>query len=960
VNPQPSEPKTPKPTVFLRQTRLVVTWPDGNEQAIPLSKDVIRIGRGAEGNDVQLPVMFKSISRQHLEIRREAQGFRAIDLESANGVTLNGHPMTDEPFQEGDELQIGEASAGEEMRIRLEMGTEAELQAQVGTSPTLSGLLTDPPERSAHLRLHWPDGRINFFPFSKNIVLIGRGPQADLRLPESLPFVSRRHAEIRYTPGKAIITDLNTPNGTFLNNRRIEPGTPVILPAESVIRVGDESLGVSLGMTFVDPADPGARAEGFRAYGAEATSVTRLRQVVIGRSPQCDIVLDAASVSRRHARIQQLDDQWALEDLGSLNGTFLDGTRVTSPVWLREGSLVEIGNFALMFRDGMLRPYKSEGMRLDATGLTVTLSRKQGGRRLLDDISLSVLPGEFVALVGGSGSGKTTLINALLGARRADGEVRVNGRDLSREYRSLRSQLGYVPQNNILHTALTVETALDYASRLRLPEDLSVQERWERIAAALDTVSMNTMTIRKTRIRDLSGGQQKRVSIAAELLADPRLIYLDEATSGLDPGLEKKMMDTLRRMADEGRTVVLVTHATNHIVQTDYVAFLSQGRLVYFGPSQESLDFFSVDEFADIYERIENRGEEWRQVFEQGNPAAYEKYIVRRQGSRLAHPFQPARRRFGPEEFARQLIVLAQRALKVLTSDSATLLLMLLLFPVTALLQLVISSRDILTGNLAILADPVAAAQRMTASYTPFPALNTFIFVMGLEAVLVGMYIPSNEFVRERTIYLRERMFGLGVIPYLLSKVAVYTLVAGVQTALYLLVLSLGVKMPAQGLLLPGWVELFITLFLTLLAGMSIGFVVSAISRSTDMAIYALVMLMFFQFFFAGAVFDLRGSWAEPLSYLTATRWSLTALGVTVDLPHITASTVLCSQGDNPLTQQVVEQTVCFNYPDATKDMRLAYGDVMLLDSWVILLAMWFFFTALAGLMIKRLDRVAV
>ena len=103
MNPAASEPRTPKPTVFLRQTRLVLTWPDGTEQAIPLAKEVTRIGRGAEGNDVQVPVMFKSISRQHLEIRREAQGFRAIDLESANGVTLNGHPMSDEPLQEGDD-----------------------------------------------------------------------------------------------------------------------------------------------------------------------------------------------------------------------------------------------------------------------------------------------------------------------------------------------------------------------------------------------------------------------------------------------------------------------------------------------------------------------------------------------------------------------------------------------------------------------------------------------------------------------------------------------------------------------------------------------------------------------------------------------------------------------------------------------------------------------------------------
>lgn len=955
-----SEPTTPKPTVFLRQSRLVLTWPDGTEQAFPLTKDVTRIGRGAEGNDIQVPLLFKSISRQHLEIRREGQGFRAVDLESANGLTLKGHRIDNEPLIDGDEIRIGEASAGEEIRVRLELGTDAALQARAGATPTLSDLLADPPSRVAHLRLHWPDGRINFFPFSKNVVLIGRGEQADLRLPESLPFASRRHAEIRYTPGKAMLTDLSTPNGTFLNNRRLEPRAPVVLPNGGIIRIGDESLGVSLGLTFVDPADPGSRAEGFRSVDVAPTVITKSHEFVIGRASGCDIVLDDPSVSRRHARIQQIGDQFALEDLGSLNGTFLDGMRVTAPVWLTEGGLVGIGSFALMFRNGVLRPYQSQGMRLDATALTVILPPRRSGHKVLDEVSLSVLPGEFLAVVGGSGSGKTALIKALAGAQHPEGEVRVDGRDLYREYKSFRRQLGYVPQTDILHPNLTVETALDYASRLRLPTDLSFQERWDRIAAALDAVSMNTLPIRKTRIRDLSGGQRKRVSIAAELLADPRLIYLDAATSGLDPGQEKKLMDTLRRLADEGRTVVLATQATHSVVQTDFVACLSQGKLVYFGPSQEALDFFSVEDFADIYERIENRGEEWRRVFEQDKPTAYGKYIVRRQAARLLHQAQPPRPRFGLEEFARQLIVLAQRSIRVITSGAATLLLMLLLFPAIAVLQVITASPDVLTGNLAILTDPAAAAQVMTSSYTPVPALNAFVFVTGMMAFAVGILLPSNEFIRERTIYLRERLFGLGLTPYLLSKVVIYGLIAAVQTGLYLLVLSLAVDFPSRGLLFPGGLELFITLYLTMLAGMSVGFVISAASRSAERAAYALVIVILFQFFFAGAAFDLRGSWAKPLSYLTVTRWSLSALGVSVDMPRIAASTVLCNQRDNPLTVQVEEQAVCFNYPDAAQDLRLDYGDVLLLDSWFILLVIWFFFTLVAGVMIKRWDRMAI
>ncbi len=196
------------------------------------------------------------------------------------------------------------------------------------------------------------------------------------------------------------------------------------------------------------------------------------------------------------------------------------------------------------------------------------------------------------------------------------------------------------------------------------------------------------------------------------------------------------MMHTLRRMADEGRTVILVTHTTNNIVQTDHVAFLSEGKLVYFGPSEETLNFFEVEDFADIYERIDSKGEEWRQVFQEKKPAQHKKYIQDRQKTLASIPRRALPKvGFGIPDFFRQLVVLTQRSLSVLFSDPITLFLMLLLFPVTATLQLVIAKPDILTGNLAILADPVAAAKTMVESYTPFPGTNTFVFVMGLEAV---------------------------------------------------------------------------------------------------------------------------------------------------------------------------------------------------------------------------------
>jgi hypothetical protein len=365
-----------------------------------------------------------------------------------------------------------------------------------------------------------------------------------------------------------------------------------------------------------------------------------------------------------------------------------------------------------------------------------------------------------------------------------------------------------------------------------------------------------------------------------------------------------------------------------------------------------------VDEFADIYERIDGKGEEWRQIFEEKKPEQYKKYILDRKASLLTAPKRALSKvSFGFADFFRQLSVLIQRSLSVLFSDPVTLALMLLLFPVTATLQLVIAKPDILTGDIAILADPVLAAKSLLESYTPFPHTNTFVFVMGLEAVLTGLFVPSNDLVKERSIYLRERMVNLRVLPYLFNKVAIYSVFVVIQVLLYLLILSTGVDFPEKGLYFNGTLEIFLTLYLTMMAGISFGLIISAVSKSTEMAIYILTMMLFFQFFFAGAVFDLRGNKFEPMSYLSTTRWSLTALGVTIGMDEIAESTILCNEvPENPLDPNSTLKTICFHYPDAKDDLRLNYEDNQLLTSWFVLSGMSVLFLTVTWFLIRRTD----
>lgn len=944
-----------KRTLFLKPTQVVVLFPDGGKMTYPLMGESLRIGRGGENNDIALPQEFKSISRRHLEIRREGGDYRLVDLGSGNGVLVNQQRVESVLLKDGDEIQIGLAEDRQNVIIKFQMGTETQVSAEVSDQRTIapsSRLLPEAPEGIPFLSIRFPNGQTSYFAVQAESALLGRAEDADLAIPYR--FVSSRHFELRRVGNEFTITDLNSTNGTLVNNKPLTPNQPQPIHNGDIIRIGDDAFGISLGLTFNNPLEARAPQDGFVMSG-HTLMVGQAKPIIIGRDLEADIHLDAPTVSRNHAALQKLDGRTVLKDLNSTNGTFVNGQRIQTAE-LRDGDLIEIGNFILTFANGHVTPYQSSGMRLDVEDLSRDVNTRRGKLRILDTVSMSVLPREFVAIVGGSGAGKSTLLNALVGIRPGTGQVKLNGHDFYREFEHFRAQLGYVPQNDILHTTLTVEKALEYVARLRLPANVTADERKRRIAAVLDTVSMNTETIRRTRIGDLSGGQRKRVSIAAELLADPKLIFLDEATSGLDPGLEKKMMHTLRRMADEGRTVVLITHATGNIVQSDHVAFLSQGRLIYFGPSQEALDFFEVEDFSDIYEKIENQGQQWREVFETKKPASFQKYVnERRASSRSAPKRELPRLRFNPLDLVRQFVVLTQRALSVLFSDPVTLFLMLLLLPVTGFLQLIIGSKEILTGDLTILADPIAAAKTMVENYAPYAKTNTFVFVMGLEAVLTGLFVPSNDLVKERSIYLRERMVNLKVLPYLMSKAFIYSIFVVVQVLLYLLILSFGVEFPEKGLYLPGVLEIFLTLFFTMMAGITFGFILSAISRSTEMAIYLLTMMLFFQFFFAGTVFDLRGNAFEPLSYFSTTRWSLTALGVTIDMPRIVESTILCSDvPGNPLDPDSALETVCQHYPEAADDLLIDYDEELLLRSWTVLIGMSLLFLTVTGILLAR------
>ena len=304
---------------------------------------------------------------------------------------------------------------------------------------------------------------------------------------------------------------------------------------------------------------------------------------MVGRNPDCDLVLDSAMVSRRHAEILRDGDTLRIRDLGSANGTFLEGVRIQEAP-LAPGQEVYVGPCRLVF-DGQGLRETEEGRQVAVEAEDLVWTPPGSDRPILNGIRLSIRPGEFVALVGASGAGKSTLLSCLLGLRRpTSGRVLYNGLDAAVSWDLFRSLLGYVPQDDLVHRDLEVEEGLRFSARMRLPADTDEAEIQRRLDFVLALMGLSHR--RHNRVSTLSGGERKRVSVAVELLTEPGALFMDEPTSGLDPITAADMDQLILELrATFDMTIVVVTHDLESLYAiADHVVVLSAGRMLFEGP----------------------------------------------------------------------------------------------------------------------------------------------------------------------------------------------------------------------------------------------------------------------------------------------------------------------------------------------------------------------------------------
>jgi ABC transport system ATP-binding/permease protein len=478
---------------------------------------------------------------------------------------------------------------------------------------------------------------------------IGRDPKSDIVIDEDR--VSWQHAVLKLDTGSWVLEDTGSTNGTFVGSQKVQK---IILDGETTVRLGHPVDGPELSCSTGAPARPAtvlaakpvmpasgrggpdgpavADRQAMSGGGMSTAShrepsvIRRLPTKVlrIGRAPDNDIVVSDLSVSRNHAELRRTANAYQIVDLGSHNGTFVNGQQVGSAP-LAEGDIVGIGPSTFRLSGTELQEFVDTGdVSLVARDLTVTLGN---GKVLLDHVTFPLGERCLLGIIGPSGAGKSTLLGALTGMRPANGgSVLYDDRDLYAHYAELRHRIGLVPQENILHTQLTARRALRYAAELRFPRDTSKAERNRRVDEVLAELSLTAHA--ETRTDRLSGGQQKRVNVALELMTKPSLLFLDEPTSGLDPGLDKSVMEMMSGLAKDGRTVIVVTHSVANLDICDRLLVLVPGgKVAYFGPPQDGLKHFGKPGWAEVFQSFDAEpGRDWAGEYRRS--AWHQQYVM--------------------------------------------------------------------------------------------------------------------------------------------------------------------------------------------------------------------------------------------------------------------------------------------------------------------------------------------
>ena len=927
--------------------------------------NAVRIGR--DPNDCQITfdsAQFPMVSRKHAELHLQSGQWILHDLNSSYGTYYNGQKVSAPTvISAGGSMQFG--TNGPVYRIvrfddaykpsdvsQQSYATEMKGQNFPPQNPTYPPQ-NQPPTQTPQLDFIGNNAAAQPFKITKNSIWLGRDPNGDIVLDADAVMVSRRHAEIRNEGGNFMVYDNGSFNGTLLNDQRLSAPTPIYHNDRIQLGMGGPVLRFNMpsrvapkgashagqrGVAASQMADLNAMLEegGSKTMVFKAGDISQQmaknqvsvepsllmsltfgskQELIIGRAESSDITLDGLQISNQHARLVRTASGVDIEDLNSTNGVFIDGNRVSRRSLTLNDS-VQIGSFVLRIDQAFnIGVYDTRSKtRIDSVNITKEVKNRSGGGmiRLLDDVSLSIMPNEFVGLLGPSGAGKSTFMDALNGMRPASsGNVLVNNADLYQNLDAIKQSIGYVPQDDIIHRELTVYRTLYYVAKLRLSGDVSRKEIDQIVDEVMDVTGLSER--RDVPINQLSGGQRKRVSIAVELVTKPSVIYLDEPTSGLDPATEEKIMVLFRQIAESGRTVILTTHAMENVKLFDKIVLLMRGKLVFYGDPQGALDHVGAKSFKELYDKIEapieerlknggNRhqiteqvAEEWKQKFTQTPEYRKNVYEPLSQLGSMQTTAVNQKRRLGLFGSIRQFFTLSRRYWEVLMRDKLNLFILFAQAPIVAFLTFLVMDDD--------------------------QPRDFLYFVLSLVAVWFGTSVAAREIIRERAVYNRERMVNLGLMPYVFSKLFILGIVVGLQCIMLFLPLKffdiIGV-MPMPGVL--GGIPQFWIMLLVAAVGISLGLLISALVKTSEMATSLVPLILIPQILFSGLV-GIPYGMARVGSLIMPASWAFDTMKRLSDLP------VLRDEEDKNLEKNCDTDSTCGYYEQIESKNRKIIDD---------------------------------
>jgi len=739
-----------------------------------------------------------AVSGRHCRLSRYEHGFALEDLGSTNGTYVDGNRLTP-----GKPMVVSSGQA-----ITLGRRTPFPWPRQASSAAVRQG---------------------------PRVIRIGRSPESDVVL--DYPMISWDHAQITERNGEFILEDLDSRNGTAINNiqNRIK---------QARIRSSDEvylgSFKISAARLLLNKHTAIGEAA-FRRVEFTGTSM------IIGRDPGCQQVLDYPMISWHHAQLTRSPQGIFVEDLGSRNGTFVNGKRIYGKVRIEPGQEIALGSFRFQLREGnaLERREYHGNVSIEAEGVTVNAP---DGKRLLDPISLTVYPSELVALMGPAGAGKTTFLKALNGySPPAQGRVLFNGADLYKYYDRFRLQMGYVPQDDIVHSQLTVREALYFSTKLRT--DLSDEEIDQRIDNILDELGIRdkkNSLIGSPEKKVLSGGQRKRVNIAMELISDTPVLFLDEPTSGLSSYDAEGVVELLKRLSGEGKTIITTIHQPSSAVFKRFDDLImicrdsgSTGALAYFGPAYpDSIEFFDSQGTGEPHSGKELSPEmlldglaraktpEWCNRFAQSH---YRKQFVEDRAGKT-----PTGQGSGDTAPARgfnltQWFTLIRRNTILKVRDRMQFILLLLQAPLFAVLIRLVYKKleDDTLNTLPVHMDDVLSKQIMGMH-----------FLMTVAAIWFGCNNAVRDIVGEWTVFQRERMVNLKLPSYVFSKFAILFVLCVFQCLLLLGIVYTACHLQGD------FPKTLLILIIASLVGAALGLAISSRTNTTESAIAMLPIVL--------------------------------------------------------------------------------------------------------------------